>query len=260
MSDFQPPILDDLDACVDLAIERVGRSLVLGAPLGLGKPVQLLNAFYARAKADPTLQLQIYTALSLEVPEPAEGVERSLAGPIVERLFGDYEGLAYMRDLRAGTMPGNIRVSELYVKAGSMKGLHAAQQAYISSNYTHISRDMVAAGVNVVCQLLAFRERDGVLEISLSSNPDTSSDMLTELERSCPGRYVALGQLHPDMPFMENDAQIAPGRYTAFARNPAWDRRLFAVPNAAVPPTDYATALHASSLVPDGGTLQIGIG
>jgi len=255
-----PPIFDDLEACVDLAIERVGTRLVIGAPLGLGKPVQLLNAFYERARRDPTLTLDLYTALSLEVPQPAPGVESHLARPILERLFGDYEGLAYLADLRAGTLPPNVRVSELYVKAGSMKGVAVAQQNYISSNYTHIVRDMLAAGVNVLCQLLAFREREGRLELSLSSNADTALDLLEELERTRPGGYVALGQLHPDMPFMEHDACFDAGHLTALARNPAWDRRLFAVPNAAVPAPDYATALHASSLVVDGGTLQIGIG
>lgn len=255
-----PPILDDLDACVDLAIERVGTSLRVGAPLGLGKPIQLLNAFYRRAQRDPAIELHIYTALSLEVPVPAEGVESSLAGPIVERLFGDYEGLAYMKDLRAGSLPDNVYISELYVKAGSMKGVATAQQAYISSNYTHIARDMVAAGVNVLCQLLAFRETDRGLELSLSCNPDTSRDIVDMLDAQRPGSYVVLGQLHPDLPFMEHDARLPVERCTALARNPAWDRRLFAVPNAAVPATDYAAALHASSLVVDGGTLQIGIG
>ncbi|MEE4109642.1 MAG: hypothetical protein V2I24_09855, partial [Halieaceae bacterium] len=255
-----PPVLDDLDACVDLAIERVGTSLRLGAPLGLGKPVQLLNAFYRRAQRDPAIDLHIYTALSLEVPVPAEGVESSLAGPIVERLFGDYEGLAYLKDLREGKLPDNVRISELYVKAGSMKGVATAQQAYISSNYTHIARDMVAAGVNVLCQLLAFRETARGLELSLSCNPDTSLDIIDMLDEERPDSYVVLGQLHPDLPFMEHDARIPAGRCTALARNPAWDRRLFAVPNAAVPATDYAAALHASSLVVDGGTLQIGIG
>lgn len=255
-----PPVLDDLDACVDLALERVGPKLRVGAPLGLGKPVQLLNAFFRRAKSDPSIDLHIFTALSLEVPVPAEGVESSLAGPIVERLFGDYEGLAYLKDLRAGTLPDNVRVTELYVKAGSMKGVAAAQQAYISSNYTHIARDMVAAGVNVLCQLLAFRDtRDG-LELSLSCNPDTSRDILDRLDDERPDGYAFLGQLHPQLPFMEHDARLPLERCTALARNPAWDRRLFAVPNAAVPATDYAAALHASSLVVDGGTLQIGIG
>ena len=255
-----PPVLDDLDACVDLAIERVGTTLRVGAPLGLGKPVQLLNAFYRRAQRDPAIDLHIYTALSLEVPVPAEGVESSLAGPIVERLFGDYEGLAYMKDLRGGSLPANVHISELYVKAGSMKGVATAQQAYISSNYTHIARDMVAAGVNVLCQLLAFRDTGEGLELSLSCNPDTSLDIVDMLDAQRPDSYVVLGQLHPDLPFMEHDARIPVERCTALARNPAWDRRLFAVPNAAVPATDYAAALHASSLVVDGGTLQIGIG
>ena len=40
------------DACVDAAIAAVGKDIRLGAPLGLGKPVQLLNAFYRRAEAD----------------------------------------------------------------------------------------------------------------------------------------------------------------------------------------------------------------
>jgi len=255
-----PPVLDDLDACVDLAIERVGNSLRIGAPLGLGKPVQLLNAFYRRAQRDPAIDLQIYTALSLEVPVPGEGVESSLAAPILERLFGDYEGLAYMKDLRAGSLPENVRISELYVKAGSMKGVATAQQAYISSNYTHIARDMVAAGVNVLCQLLAFRDTPQGLELSLSCNPDTSLDIIDMLDEERPGSYVVLGQLHPELPFMEHDARVPVERCTALARNPAWDRRLFAVPNAAVPATDYAAALHASSLIVDGGTLQIGIG
>lgn len=255
-----PPVLDDLDAAIDLAIERVGPKLIVAAPLGLGKPVQLLNALYRRARRDNSLSLHIYTALSLEVPKPASDIEASLAGPIMERLFGDYEGLDYLSDLRAGRLPPNVEVSEFYVKAGSMKHVASAQQNYISSNYTHIARDICAAGVNVLCQLLAFRDTDDGMELSLSCNPDTAADVLDMLEESRPGAYVTLGQLHPDLPFMGNDALVEPGRFTALLRNPAWDRRLFAVPNAAVPLTDYATALHASTLVVDGGTLQIGIG
>lgn len=255
-----PLLTDDLEACVDLAIDRLGKDLRLGAPLGLGKPVQLLNAFYRRAQADPTIRLHIFTALSLEVPVPTSDVEASLAGPIMERLFGDYEGLCYLKDLRSATLPANVRVTELYVKAGSMKGVASAQQQYISSNYTHIARDLCAAGVNVLCQLLAYRESSAGLELSLSCNPDTAIDVIELLKAQRPGGFVTLGQLHPDLPFMEHDARIDAQEFSALLRNPRCDRRLFAVPNAAVPRTDYATALHASALVVDGGTLQIGIG
>ncbi len=141
------------EACVDYTIARLGKTLRLGAPLGLGKPVQLMNAFFRRAEQDPEIDLHIYTALSLEVPKPASHIEAELAGPIVERIFGNYEPLAYMEAQRSGNLPDNIQVSELYFKAGSMKGIPAAQQQYISSNYTHIARDMMAAGVNVLLQL-----------------------------------------------------------------------------------------------------------
>ena len=47
---------------------------------------------------------------------------------------------------RQGGHAPNIDVSELYFKAGSMKKNARAQQNYVSSNYTHIARDMVAGG------------------------------------------------------------------------------------------------------------------
>ena len=68
-------ITADLEACVDRAIEAVGRDLVVMSPLGLGKPVQLLNAFYHRAEKDPSISLHIYTALCLELPTASSPIE-----------------------------------------------------------------------------------------------------------------------------------------------------------------------------------------
>ncbi len=59
-------VVATVEECVDRAIARVGTKLVLMAPLGLGKPVQLVNAFYRRAASDPGISLHIYTALCLE--------------------------------------------------------------------------------------------------------------------------------------------------------------------------------------------------
>jgi len=39
-------ILTTVEECVDKAIASIGKNLVMAAPLGLGKPVQLINAFY----------------------------------------------------------------------------------------------------------------------------------------------------------------------------------------------------------------------
>src|SRR3546814_19326497 len=60
-------VIDDVEIAVDRIIERVGKLIVLGIPLGLGKPVELTNALYRRAQADPDLKLKIFTALSLEI-------------------------------------------------------------------------------------------------------------------------------------------------------------------------------------------------
>ncbi len=187
------------------------------------------------------------------------GLQASLSGPILERLFGDYEELAFVEPVRSDTLPPNIQVTELYFKAGSMKNVPSAQRNYISSNYTHIARDMFDAGANVLVQLVAARDTPEGLSVSLSCNPDTGIELMQMYQDS--GRTcVAIGQVHPDLPYMENDAEIGVGSFDLLVRNPQYDKTLFAVPNAAVPLQDYATALHASTLVPDGGTLQIGIG
>lgn len=252
-------ILASVEECVDRTIAAVGNTLVLGAPLGLGKPVQLMNAFYHRAAADPTLSLHIVTALCLEVPRAGSAIEANLSGPIMERLFGNYEELAFLAPYRAGELPENIRVSELYFKAGSMKNSPPAQQNYISSNYTHIVRDMVALGVNVMAQMVAARDTADGLSLSLSCNPDLTVELLDK-ERAPAQRVMLLAQVHDDLPFMELDAEVSPDAFDLIVRNPRYNNRLFAVPNAAVPLQDYATALHASSLIVDGGTLQVGIG
>ncbi|MEP1593237.1 MAG: acetyl-CoA hydrolase/transferase C-terminal domain-containing protein, partial [Halieaceae bacterium] len=253
-------IISSVEESVDHAIAAVGHNIVLGAPLGLGKPVQVMNAFFQRALKDPEINLHIYTALSLELPTPGSHIEANLAGPILQRLFGDYEELDYMKAMRAGPLPANIQVSELYVKAGSMKGVAAAQQNYISSNYTHIARDLCDRGINVLVQMVAVRDTEEGVRISLSGNPDTGLDVAARLIEERPESFFSIAQAHSEMPYMENDAEIDDDFFDLLVRNPAYDKRLFAVPNAAVPLADYATAMHASSLIVDGGTLQIGIG
>ncbi len=48
--DFTSP-----DALVEWTLSRVGKRVVLGTPLALGKLNQLVNAFYRRAEQDPSI-------------------------------------------------------------------------------------------------------------------------------------------------------------------------------------------------------------
>ena len=162
--------VDDVEACVDRALAKLGNRIVMGTPLGLGKPNQLINAFYQRAVANPDISLEILTALSLERPRARTDVEKQFLEPFVDRLFGDYPPLDYMQDLRNNTVPGNIVISEFYIKAGAMIGVLPIQTNYISTNYTFAARDIDARGVNLIVQMVAQKEIKGEKRLSLSCN------------------------------------------------------------------------------------------
>ena len=77
----------DLDAAVDAILARAGKRIVCATPLGIGKPVPLLNALYSRIKGDPATHLAILTALSLETPRATSDLERRFLEPFLERTF-----------------------------------------------------------------------------------------------------------------------------------------------------------------------------
>src|SRR6266567_1085668 len=104
-----PIAFEDPDRLADAIIARVGKTIVLAMPLGLGKANHVANALFARAVADPTIRLRIFTALTLEKPHPASKLERRFIDPIAQRCFGGYPDLAYAVALRKG-LPPNVEV------------------------------------------------------------------------------------------------------------------------------------------------------
>jgi acyl-CoA hydrolase len=252
----------DVESCVDATISRVGRRICLGTPLGLGKANHIVNEFFRRAHEDPRIELRIFTALTLAKPRWKSELERRFIEPLSERLFGGYPELAYVDPLLRGELPANIRVSEFYFQPGIFLNSPLAQQHYVSSNYTHVVRDLLDAGINVLAQLVAKTEQDGATLFSLSCNPDLTLDLaprMREAERR--GEKLALlAQVNRNLPFMYGDAVVAPGYFDAVVDAPSYDFPLFAPPNAAVSTADYLIALHVSALIRDGGTLQLGIG
>ncbi|RSC28186.1 acetyl-CoA hydrolase/transferase family protein [Pseudomonas putida] len=249
-----------IDQAVDQVLARLPAHIHIGLPLGLGKPNAFVNALYARIRSLPERRLTIYTALSLGRPPLGDGLQRRFLEPFVERVFADYEELDYLADLRNDTLPANIRVEQFFMQPGSLLHSETAQQDYVSSNYSHAARDINAKGLNLIAQIVAATpERPD--HLSLACNPDITLDLLPMIakRRAAGETILMLGQVHAELPYMPGDAELPTQDFDLLIDTPE-QRRLFCTPNMPVTLQDHCIGLYASTLVRDGGTLQIGIG
>ncbi|MCZ6715973.1 MAG: acetyl-CoA hydrolase [Gammaproteobacteria bacterium] len=253
-------IYPGFDDCVDFVIDAVGPEIVIGIPLGLGKPNRFINALYQRAKTDAAIQLTICTALTLEKPLAKSELERRFLEPFVERVFGDYVDLDYASDRRRGKLPDNVEIIEFFFAPGQMLGNADAQQNFVASNYTHVARDMLARGINVLGQLVSSREVDGRQRYSLSSNPDVSLELAKKMRAQGERKIALVAEVNQNLPFMYRDAMVESDFFDAVVETPEPHFRLFGTPRPPLGDVDHMIGLYASTLVPDGGTLQIGIG
>ncbi len=254
-----PLMIDSVKAAVDHVLEVIPGDIVLGIPLAIGKPNTFVNELYRRIKANPARKLRIITALSLIKPVGKSDLEQHFLDPLVERVFADYPDLEYAVALRARALPPNVEVCEFFMKTGDYIGNDEAQQNYISTNYTFVARDMAVQGMNVIAQAVASRGEGDDLMLSLSSNPDVIFEVVEKM-REAGQPLLKVGVINHKMPYMPNGAEVKPGFYDVVVTDPAATHTIFAPPNNKVSAADYAIGLHASSLVADGGTLQIGIG
>ena len=259
---MRPLVLQSPEACIDAVVERVGKTLVVGTPLGAGKPNHLLNALYRRAKADPTIDLTLLTALTLERPKPTSDLQRRFLEPFVERVFGSYPDLDYELDRVAGALPDNVRIIEFYFAPAKYKGDARSQRNYISSNYTHAARDILDRGCNVLMQQVAD-DPGGTGRVSFSCNADLTADLVRAFrarEAAGGGLSAVVVQTNGNLPYMYGDAEIDADELDIVVRDPDLDYTIFGTPKMAVTDAEHAIGLHVASLVRDDGELQVGIG
>ena len=245
----------DPDRLAQAVIDQVGRKIVLGLPLGLGKANHVANALFARAMADPSIHLHVFSALTLEPPRPKSALEARFLAPVVARTMGAYPALAYAEVQRRDALPDNIQVDEFFFQAGTRLGVASAQRSYISANYTHAARYLLDRGVNVLAQLVA---RDGD-RYSLSCNTDITLDLLAARKAGRTG-FLLVGQVNDELPFMPGDGDLPAEAFSHLLDGPDVQFALFAPPKEPITDAHYAIGFHTAGLIPDGGTLQMGIG
>ena len=256
-----PQKYDSAERLADAVIAAVGKRIMLGLPIGIGKPAHIVDALYRRAQADSSISLDIFTGLTLEKPRGSSELERRFLAPLNERLYARWPEPLYAADLRKRTLPPNVSVREFYLRPGAYLGNSLVQQSYTSVNYSQVASELRQAGVNVIAQLVGMNPATPD-RYSLGSNPEVTLDLLPYIEtKRQNGEPVAVvAQVNRNMPYMGGDAELAGERIDMLLDEAALDFPLFALPNRRVSPADYATAMHVASLIPDGGTLQLGIG
>lgn len=247
----------DPDLLAEELVRRVGRKIVLGLPLGLGKANDIANALYRLAEADKRLDLTIFTALTLEPPRLQSDLERRFLGPVIARTMGGYPALLYGDASRAGRLPANIRVEEFFFQAGTRLHSSAAQQDYICVNYTHAVPRLIERGVNVIAQLTAATGEGEQRRFSLSSNTDTTLDLLRARAAGA-ADFLLVNQVNDELPYMAGAAELPASDFAMTLEGCNFP--LFAPPKEPISLAQYAIGFHVASLIPDGGTLQLGIG
>ena len=250
---------DEIDDAVELLLKRIPGTLRIGAPLALGKPHRLLNALYRRIESDPSRPMQIYTALSLDPPTAAPGLERRFLEPFAQRHFGDdFPRLLYADAMKRDALPAHIQVEEFYMQSGALLRSSQAQRHYTCLNYTQAAAGVAQRGANAIVQKVA-REPDGT-RLSLSCNTDTTQDTIDAIHALGLPRPLLIAEVDPQLPWIDGTAAVEESFFDIVITPPGPYPKLFALPRQPVNDADYAIGLYASTLVRDGGTLQIGIG
>lgn len=255
-------IYNDVKKSVDDVINYVGKDITFAMTLGLGKPILFINELYRRAKEDPEIKLKIVTALSLERPRGKSELEKRFINPLAERVFHGTPEFQYMLDFRAGKMPKNVEIYEFFGKAGSNLHTPHSQQNHLNSNYTHVVRDAIDFGTNVFGQLIGCRKINGKMVYSMGCNTDICIGANEEVHKKrANGEKVAIiGEVNDQMPFMYGDAIYDAKDYDILLHGPEFNYPLFGPPKDSVALKDHAIGLYVSTLIKDGGTIQVGIG
>jgi len=253
--------LDSYEKGAREILAQVGKTINIGVPLGLGKPIGLLNALFRLACDDSSIKLTIITGLTLARPRLKNELEKRFIEPILDRLLGDCEDPLYEKYRESQTLPENINVIEFFLSPGKFIHNGYVQQNYVSSSYTSVARDVADLSVNVLAQQVSPSPTNPRL-YSLSCNTDLFHELERWLKKSAEkGNKIAMvAEVNGNLPFMYGlAAEVEEKVFTQVIDTKRY-RSLFALPRDELSTQDHLIGLYTSALIKDNGCLQIGIG
>lgn len=255
-----PSYYNDYANAAERIIQQVGNTVVIGVPLGLGKPIGILNALYRLAHDNPSIQLTIITGLTLARPTLHNELEKRFVTPILDRILKDYEDPLYEHARELQQLPKNIRVIEFFLSPGKYLHNSYVQQNYISSKYTSVVHDALHYSINVYAQQVAHSSSHAD-QYSLSCNTDLFheiADYLRQFQRNGKNTCI-VAEVNANLPYMYGDAVVNAAGFTDIVDTKHY-RTLFAIPREEISPQDHLIGLYTSFLLKDNSCLEVGIG
>lgn len=144
------------------------------------------------------------------------------------------------------------------MQSGALLNSSQAQRSYTSLNYTHAADAVAQRAPHAIVQKVAMRANDR--RLSLSCNNDITQDTLDAMVARGLPRPLMIAEIDPQLPYLAGSATVDVSFFDLVITPPGPYPALFGLPRQPVSDADYAIGLYASTLVRDGGTLQIGIG
>lgn len=241
------------EACAQ-AVRRLGRTIFALSPLGIGAGNRYLNCF-ARYAKEGAIDLSILTALALQVPEVNGGMKAKLLNPIFQRVYRRYTTFTYIDEClaaaRTGTpMPDYLKFYSFYFFPGFSASVPTAQLDYTPVNFRDVNEALQMRGVNVVAMKAAYRHG----KFNCGTNTDIMTKTIRDVKSS--GGVVMLIET-PDMPYCHGDGDIPDAMIDYVIES---DEPLYNMPHQPLSVVEHAIGSYAAELIPDGATLQIGIG
>lgn len=253
-----PTFYDDYDRAAHGLIEYLGKKIVLGIPIGIGKPIGFINALYRLAEIDRSIDLTIITGLTLAKPTYHNELERRFAEPILKRILGDYQDPLYEVARVKQCLPDNIRVIEFFLSPGKFLKNAYVQQNYINSKYTSVIEDVFNLSINALAQQVAV-SHNHENKLSLSCNSDLSLDVMRRFNKQPSGSFATVAEVNANLPFMHGEAMLKQEAFTHVVDVKHY-RQLFALPLGELSIQDHFIGVYTSTLIKDESCIQIGIG
>ena len=177
--------------------------------------------------------------------EIKEGSGNRLHDVVISHLYT--EGYA---DYTLPKYEGIFRLDSFFVGGNVREATQSGRADYIPCSLSETPRMIVSGAVRCDVVFLMVSEPDSEGRVSLGTSVDYMPEAIDKAR-------VVIAQVNRHVPYTYGDTLIPMSKITVFVRH---DAPLNPAAPSPLSETDIAIGRHCASLIPDGATLQIGIG